>query len=189
MSEARPTYPCKVIAKLLKLSERHVRNLVKDGVIPAPEKGGRYDLIGSVQGYVTYLRERTMGRELSQTDAHAEKTRLLKAQADRTELEVSELKGLMIPAEDVAGEWQDMVANARARMLAMPSKAAHLVIAAESYTEAEEILQNEIHGVLNELASDGLPARSRKKAKSKSVESSSASDDKRVGRRVSKAVA
>lgn len=189
MSEARPTYPCKVIARLLKLSERHVRNLVKDGVIPQPEKGGRYDLIGSVQGYVTYLRERTMGKELSQTDAHTEKTRLLKAQADRTELEVSELKGLVIPAEDVAVEWGEMVANARARMLAMPSKTAHLVIAAESYTEAEEILQKEIYEVLNELANDGLPTRSRKKPNAKSVESTATPDDKRVGRQVSKAVA
>jgi phage terminase Nu1 subunit (DNA packaging protein) len=189
MSEAKPTYPCKVIARLLKLSERHVRNLVKDGVIPAPEKGGRYDLIGSVQGYVVYLRERTMGRELSQTDAHAEKTRLLKAQADRTELEVDELKGLMIPAEDVAGEWQEMVSNARARMLAMPSKAAHLLIAAESFTEAEQILENEIHGVLNELANDGLPPRSGKKAKRKGVDAAAKTNDKPVGRRASKAVA
>ncbi len=189
MSESSPRYPAKVIARLLKLSERHVRNLVKDGVIPPPERGGRYDLITSVQGYVTYLRERTMGKELAQTDAHLERTRLLRAQADRTELEVSELKGVMIPADEVVEEWQQMIGNARARMLGLPSKVAHLVLTAETFSEAEDIIQTQVHEVLNELSGNGLPTRKRKKQDTQDMVAPAKANGKRVGRQASKAVA
>ena len=188
-SPSSPRYPAKVIASVLKLSERHVRNLVKEGVIPPPERGGRYDLIGSVQGYVTYLRERTMGKELARTDAHLERTRLLRAQADRTELEVSELKGLMIPAEDVAGEWQQMVGNARAKLLGLPAKAAHLVMAADTFSDAEDILRIQIQEALDELSGSGIPARKRKTANGKDMEATPKANGKRVGRPKQEAVA
>ena len=50
------TQPIGVIAKLLDLSERRVQQLSREGVIPKAERG-QYDLIGSVRGYVRYLRD------------------------------------------------------------------------------------------------------------------------------------
>ena len=70
-----------------------------------------------------------------------EKTRLTKAQADKAELEVSELEGKLIPATLVQETWQDFVANVRAKLLGLPSKLAHQVIATDDYAEAEKLLK------------------------------------------------
>ncbi len=51
-----PSQPIGVIAKLLDLSERRVQQLSREGVIPKATRG-QYDLIGSVRGYVRYLRD------------------------------------------------------------------------------------------------------------------------------------
>ena len=56
------TYPVSTIAKLLMLTERRVQQLTADGVIPKPERG-RYELIPAVQGYIKYLRARTLGAD------------------------------------------------------------------------------------------------------------------------------
>jgi phage terminase Nu1 subunit (DNA packaging protein) len=53
------TQPIGVIAKLLDLSERRVQQLSREGVIPKAERG-QYDLIGSVRGYVRYLRDQAV---------------------------------------------------------------------------------------------------------------------------------
>ena len=60
-SSGNPTYPVSVIAKLLKLTERRVQQLSKEGVIPKAEHG-RYELAAAVQGYVGYLQERIAPR-------------------------------------------------------------------------------------------------------------------------------
>ena len=71
----RNTYPIAVIASVLDLSERHIRRLADDGVIPKPQEKGRWDLIKCVRGYVRFLRERAFGKEMAATDLHSEKTR------------------------------------------------------------------------------------------------------------------
>ena len=43
------------ISKLLKLTERRVQQLAKDGIIPKAERG-KYDLVSSVHGYVDFLK-------------------------------------------------------------------------------------------------------------------------------------
>ena len=53
------TQPIGLIARLLDLSERRVQQLSREGVIPKAERG-QYDLIGSVRGYVRYLRDQAL---------------------------------------------------------------------------------------------------------------------------------
>ena len=53
------TQPIGVIARLLDLSERRVQQLSREGVIPKAERG-QYDLVGSVRGYVRYLRDQVL---------------------------------------------------------------------------------------------------------------------------------
>tara|TARA_Y100001951_G_C11256877_1_gene249944 strand:+ start:278 stop:817 length:540 start_codon:yes stop_codon:yes gene_type:complete len=147
-----PSYPRPTIAKLLDLTERHVNRLVTDGVLIRDDgKRGRYP-ITNVTLYIRYLRERAFGQQATETDLHTERTRLARAQADRTEMEVGRLNESLIPAEQVLMDWSDLASNCRAKLLNTPAKIAHLVIAAESYPEAEEIIRNEIHEALNELA-------------------------------------
>ena len=147
-----PSYPVGTIAKLLDLTERHVRRLVQEGVLIRDEgKRGRYP-ITNVTLYIRYLRERAFGQQSGETDLHGEKLRLAKAQADRTEMEVEMLKESVIKADEVVDKWSELIGNCRAKLLNTPAKIAHLVIAAEDYATAEEIIRTEIHEALNELA-------------------------------------
>lgn len=147
-----PNYTSPAIAKLLDLTERYVRQLVTDGVLIREDgKRGRYPLT-NVTLYIKHLRERAYGNKAEKTDLQTERTRLAKAQADRTEMEVGRLNESLIPAEQVLMDWSGLASNCRAKLLNTPAKIAHLVIAAETYSEAEEIIRNEIHEALNELA-------------------------------------
>ena len=83
MSEI-PGYPIATIAKLLDLSERHVRKLSDEGVLIRPEgRGGRWP-ITNVTLYIRYLRERAFGANVSETDLHTEKIRIAKNTADKS---------------------------------------------------------------------------------------------------------
>ena len=84
--------------------ERRVQQLAKDGIIPKGERN-KYDLVGSVRGYVKYLQERAVGRGDAnyneEADIKLERKRLIKAQADKTESENQKLRGELVPFEQV----------------------------------------------------------------------------------------
>jgi phage terminase Nu1 subunit (DNA packaging protein) len=110
MSAASPLYPASTLAKLFNLTERRVQQLAKDGIIPRGERG-KYDLVGSVRGYVKYLQERALGRTdgayNDDADIKVERKRLIKAQAAKTESETQKLRGELVPfelVEDVLNE-------------------------------------------------------------------------------------
>ncbi len=144
-------YPVSTIAKLFDITERRVQQLAKDGVIPKPEKG-KYELVASVRGYIKYLQERAYGKEISHSDAHFEKTRLLKAQADIAEIELKKLRRKLIAVDDVELEWASLVMAFRSRLLAFPNKAAHAVLGDKKHHEIENKLREMVHEVLTELS-------------------------------------
>src|SRR6185369_16660872 len=74
-------FDVRTIAKLLMLDERRIQQLTKEGWIPRDERG-KYSLIGSVQGYIRYLKEHT--RENQRGTEHS---RLARAQAIKVEME------------------------------------------------------------------------------------------------------
>jgi phage terminase Nu1 subunit (DNA packaging protein) len=148
------------LAEHLDLSTKRISELIRDGILPS--KMGRSPLNLDVCriAYISYLRKlggynkRSGGGDIAE-----EKTRLTKAQADKAELEVSELEGQLIPAQLVQDTWTDFVANARAKLLALPSKIAHQVIALDKYAEAELLIKENVHDALLELSDNGLPSK------------------------------
>ncbi len=96
-------------------------------------------------------------------DLTAERARLAFHQANEKELQVKQLQGDLIPADAVLEEWQKMLSSMRSKLLSIPGKTAHLVIAAEKYQEAERILRVQIHEALMELSGSGLPAEHQKR--------------------------
>jgi len=84
-----PSQPIGVIAKLLDLSERRVQQLSREGVIPKATRG-QYDLIGSVRGYVRYLRDQAAKAQAGAPDYAAERARFIRARADLAEMEAEE---------------------------------------------------------------------------------------------------
>jgi phage terminase Nu1 subunit (DNA packaging protein) len=165
MSETKQaTYPVATIAKLLLLSERRVYQLVTDGVIPRHDRG-RFEIAAAVQGYIRFLQERQVGGNGQLTDYNTEKARLTKLQADFKEIELAELKGKLIPMELVLEAWMGHVSNARAKLLAMPQKAAAQVVGVDSYVEIDQLLTVLVHESLDELSNDGLPQDYRQRIK------------------------
>jgi len=145
------------IAKHLDLTIRPVRDMMTDGRIP---KGGSLDECRVA--YIRHLRERAArwvqpneGSDPPTGELELQKTRLTKAQADEKELQVKALRESLIPAEEVELEWSSMIANARAKLLSLPSKAASQVLAAKDRIEAEEILRTMVNEALAELAQGG----------------------------------
>tara|TARA_R100001163_G_C5061876_1_gene198815 strand:- start:909 stop:1442 length:534 start_codon:yes stop_codon:yes gene_type:complete len=159
-----PNYPIAVIAKLLDLSERHVRRLADDNILKKPEKNKGWE-ITNVTLYIRYLREKAFGKDISTTDLHNEKLRLTKAQADKATLEVNELEGELIPAQIVEDTWINYSMNVRAKLLALPTRIAHEIITIEDYQEALEILKKQINEALKELSEDGIPEKYRQRNK------------------------
>ena len=88
----------------------------------------------------------------SDLELSAERARLAHHQANKTSLEEASMREELIPAKDVQETWSNLISNARARLLALPSKSAHLVLAAETYLEAEDILKQQVYEALEELA-------------------------------------
>ena len=149
---ANPSVPVATLAKLFNLTERRVQQLVREGILPKPEKG-RYDLIACVQAYIKYLQDRATGRgDIEPQDTYAERARLLKAQADKTELEVKAMNGELVATDQVELLWAGLVSSFRARMLALPVRCAHLLMSLKTYPEIEVCLREHVHEASNELA-------------------------------------
>ena len=70
------------------------------------------------------------GGELDYTQERAKLTRL---QAEKVALELKQQRGKLMPLEMVILAWQGQVANARAKLLALPPKLASQVLGMESY--------------------------------------------------------
>lgn len=144
-------YPLATVAKVLNLSERRVQQLVREGILPKPIKG-KYDLIACVRAYIKYLQERAFGKDAAPQDTHLERARLLKAQADKTELEVDTLRGNLIPLEQVESDWRGIVMACRSKLLSIPSRSAFQIATLSDTHEIERFLKRSIYEALNELA-------------------------------------
>ena len=134
------------IAEHLDLSVKRVSELIRDGILPS--KKGRSPLNTDVCrfAYISYLRKLGGYNKRTGTgDIAEEKTKLTAAQARKAELEVEELEGQLIPAQLVEDTWIDYVANARAKLLGLPSRIAHQVITVDKYAEAELIIKEQVH--------------------------------------------
>lgn len=86
-----------------------------------------------------------------------ERTRLTKAQADKTELEVAELRAELIPATKIETHWQAMIAAMRARLVGLPSKIAPQVAGPDDLTRVQDMIQAGVYEALAEIAGDAFP--------------------------------
>lgn len=171
---AAETFPLETICKILDLSPQRITQLVNEGIIPRHARG-RYELIPVVRGYIAYLRRRAVKGDAPTGDLTSHRTRLTAARADLAEMEKAQMENRLIPAEDISAAWEAMTANMRSKMLAIPSKAAPAVYAAESLNEAKSILKDEINEALAELS--GVEVRTRNPVIASSNGGSSAADD------------
>ena len=144
-----------VIAKLLDLSERRVQQLSREGVIPKATRG-QYDLVGSVRGYVRYLRDQAVSAQAGAPDYAAERARYIRARADLVEMEANQRRGTLIAADDIEAAWIKVLALLRTRVLALPDRLAPQVHIAANLTEARNLLSVNLREALEDLANSDV---------------------------------
>lgn len=153
----------KELAEHLDLSPQSISHLIGEGIITVGSGRSPVNIDSCRVQYINHLRKAARyTKKDGAADIAEEKARLTKAQADKAELEVSELEAKLIPADLVADTWIDYVANARAKLLGLPSRVAHQVLTLDSYAEVEEVIKQQVHEALQELAENGIPQEYRK---------------------------
>jgi phage terminase Nu1 subunit (DNA packaging protein) len=141
----------RTLATLLNLTQQHVANLAQDGIIPKIGHG-QYDVIPAVQAYVRYLQGLAKGRRMETEEVHAERARLVRAQAARAELEVEQRKGLLLPVIDVLHSWEQLVDAFRARLLSLPMRLAPRLVAMNESRTIQTALTASVREALQELS-------------------------------------
>jgi len=96
-------------------------------------------------------------------DLGQERAKLTKLQAEKATLELEQQRGNLIPKEIMIETWQGHIANARAKLLALPPKVASQILGMESYIEVEHVIRETICEALDELAGDGVPKEYEKR--------------------------
>ena len=89
-----------------------------------------------------------------------QRARLLAARAERASLELEELQGVLVRAEDVQRAWSEMIAAARRRLLAIPRRVAPQVSKVKA-AAAEKILKRAIYQAMEGLSGDEKPGQPR----------------------------
>ena len=145
------TQPIGVISRLLDLSERRIQQLSREGVIPKAERG-QYDLIGSVRGYVRYLRDQALKAQAGAPDYAAERARFIRARADLAEMEAEEKRRSLIAAEQIEAAWIAVLALLRTRLLALPDRLAPQAFEQSTVGDTRNLIRAAIREVLDDLA-------------------------------------
>jgi phage terminase Nu1 subunit (DNA packaging protein) len=149
-----PTVEVGTLAKLFNLTAVRVQQLATDGIVIKHARG-RYDLWTSIRNYIKYLQERKVnqwsGSGEGAGDYEGHRARLTKAKADIAELDAELKKGTAHDAEAVAAVWADMIGNARAKLLSLPTTLASQ-LEGMSIQERKDTIQNGVNEALRELA-------------------------------------
>jgi len=173
------------ISKLLKLSDRRVQQLAKDGVLPKASRG-EYDSIRCVHGYIDYLKN-INGQDGSPHDFLLHRNRLTKAKADLTEMEKAKTQGELIPKSEIRNTWLQLMSLLKSKLLSIPNKAAPYLVTTNNINEAKLILKERIYETLKEIAETNIADEQQSDAgsieiKPKNTTTTTKVNSKRVGR-------
>lgn len=146
-----PGQPGEAMAYLLNLTVRRLQQLAAEGTIPKPVDG-RYELVGTVRGYVRYLQELAAGQSQGLV---TERARVVREQADKLARENALARGELVPAGEVEDVLQAAFGRCRARLLALPSQVAPRLAAESDLHRCHDIVKEQIHDVCRELARTG----------------------------------
>lgn len=103
---------------------------------------------------MTQTAKRSVGRpRIEDADYNAARARKMEADAQMAELELLQAKGKLVPAEDVAGAWTDVLSAMKARLLALPSVCAPVCATETELATVQSILENQVREALDELSS------------------------------------
>ena len=86
-----------------------------------------------------------------------ERARLNSAKADSEEMRVRRMRGELLPFDETVRAVSEMIAAARAKLLALPSRVAQsLPLEPAIRRQAQEAVRKEVYSALDELSEQGL---------------------------------
>jgi len=179
-----PTVDVGTLAKLFNVTEVWIQRLAKEGVI-VKATHGKYELWPSIKGFIKHLQDRKTNQwDGDEDDGYEEhRARLTKAKADIAEIEADLRKAQVHDAGAVMAVWADMISNAKAKLLSMPTTLAGRVHGEESLEAIRNLIEEAVTQALNELAEydPSLATDRYVQSHSGSVEAATEMDDLGMG--------
>jgi len=143
------------IARALNLTEQRVHQLVREGL---PKEGrGQFDPIKCLMFYIRYLQRALEKKSAPTLDGgfvgeREERVRLLRSQADLSEIELSKQRSQLVAIQDVDRAWNDLVVTTRARVMAIAPRLAHELLGQTSRVMVHAKIEKAVKDVLLELS-------------------------------------
>lgn len=139
-----PTVSAAELGRLLALTDRHVRRLRRDGVLPGA--GSRYDIAECVPAYVRLLREGAAGSTLAD-----ERLGLMREKRRALEIANDVKLGRLLDVELVEQKMLEGAAMYVGGLNALPARVAS-ACRAEDRNELVALIQRECHAIRAEIA-------------------------------------
>jgi phage terminase Nu1 subunit (DNA packaging protein) len=122
-----PTVDVSKVASALNLTEQRVQQLVKEGM--PREQRGQYDPVKCMLWYIRYLQQAIEKKTVPTLDGEfvgerKERMRLLSADADLKEMELSKQRSQLVTVQDVEKVVADLAHATTARVMAIPPRLA-----------------------------------------------------------------
>ncbi len=172
-------YPAGTIAHLLMITDRRLRQLAQEGLVPKATRG-RYPLVGCVQSYIKYLQQLKMGS----SERSDEATRLTRVRADKHELDLREKTGELYKREVVDQALFDVATNLAAMLDGSASRIASKV---GGGAELRKRLVEEFHDIRRQFAAGLCDFSERLKTDGWNLRAATKPRPRRVGKKKSPA--
>ncbi len=147
-------YNRKIIAELLNLSEKRIRQLTQEGVIEEYSTGF-YKLVSAVQGYVKYIL-RQISDDDQTSNYNTEKARLTKAKREDAELDLKTKKNELHRSGDVEFVMTNMLVAFKSKLEVLPHKVLPDIVSIPDGKEKADgitaVIKSALDEALNELA-------------------------------------
>lgn len=124
------------LADFIDLSVRRIEQLTAAKLIPQPE-GGTYPFGATVRAIMAYKHASRDGEESERV--LSDQARLLKAQADKAEMDAGRLRGTLVSLDDIAKADERAMSALRDRLLAIPNACADRAVEAAGRSGAKAV--------------------------------------------------
>ena len=147
-------YTRKIIAQVLTISEKRVKQLTDEGIIEE-FSNGHYKLLPSVQAYIGYL-QKQLSDDDEASDYNVEKAKLTRAKREDAELELQVKRNELHRASVVEFIMTNMIVAFKAKLEVLPYKVLPSILGVpdgkEKPDRIADILKAAVEEALSELA-------------------------------------
>ena len=139
------------LAKMLGVSDRHIRDLANENVVKKTAQG-KYLLLESVRGYIEYLKSRNDADISLKDEKIKEETKRIIKDTEIKELKIKELKNQLHSADVIEKVMTDSLINMKGKLLSLSNKLAPQIIALDNLGEIQDVIRDGIFEALEELS-------------------------------------